>query len=370
MSGSFPQLNLETRFSRSVLFKIGLVLILGFCLLQTPIADHVSNFTATLLAVIAEGVLRAAGGHVLRTGTELRQISTGHALSVTEACDGFGILLVYLALAAGLSRAPFPRVGYAKAALAALLVIEAVNLLRIALLYGLLPAQSAGFDITHSYLFPLASALLIAILIGLTGSYLRRENARNTMLWTALAFLAAIAWYFVAAPVTGALLVPVANQLLPRTLIESIAQEGGQYWVNTQLVTSLSPLRAASLPFTPEAFSLGVPLLAASLVMAPAPLGSKTLIVACAVLSMTAAMALASITQTYGEAATSGLSQVVGEHGLGPYVPPTDLKRALAAATQNTLVYFNLFVLPFLILFLRAPSAPRPVPANRRRRNG
>jgi hypothetical protein len=286
--------------------------------------------------------------------------------------------MVFAAVAAALQRNHVQWLTFAKVLLVSLGIIQAVNLVRIILLYEMLPAHSATFDITHFHAFPLASSALVAALAAATGRLLPPAEGRTLALWLALATGAAILWYVIGATVTGAILLPAANLLTPLlsgSLIESIAADGGRVFVNSNLVTSTSPLSAASLPFTPEAFSLAVPLLAASLVVSRAPLKTKALLVMAAAASMAMAMSIAAITQAQGEAVASQLTQVVANGKLEPYQPPLPLTRAVLAAVQNTIVYFNLFVLPYVVFFIRpplapAPAAPAPTRQQRRRRNG
>lgn len=378
MSSRFPQLNLATRFSWERVIKTSFALLLGFLLLRTSIADAVSNGVATVLAIIASGFLSIFNGDLLRNGVELREASTGSALSVTDACDGLGISVVFVSVAAALQRNGFQWPAFAKAALASLAIIQAVNLIRIVLLYEMLPAHSAIFDITHFHAFPLASSALVAALVAATGNLLPQEAGRKLLLWLAIAVCAAIIWYFINLTVTGAMLVPVANvlvALLSGSLIDSIAADAGRHFVNTNLVTSTSPLCAASLPFAPDAFSLALPLLVASLVMSRAPLKTKGLMAVVTVVSMAVAMTIAAITQAQGEAVASNLTQVIAAGRIAPYQPPLSITRAVLAAVQNTIVYFNLFVVPYVIFFIQRPLPPAPTaPASalrqRRRRNG
>lgn len=380
MSERFPQLNLETRFSWERVIKTSLALLVGFLLLRTSFADAVSNGVATVLAVIASSFLSIFNGDLLRNGVELREASTGFALSVTEACDGLGISVVFVAVAAALQRNGLQWLAFAKAALASLGIIQAVNLVRIILLYEMLPAHSAIFDITHFHAFPLASSALVAALVAATGNLLPQGTSRKLLTWLAIVVCAAVTWYFINLTVTGMILVPVTNllvALIPGTLIDAVAADAGRYFVNTNLVTSTSPLSAASLPFTPDAFSLALPLLVASLVLSGAPLKTKGLVAAAAMVSMAVAMSIAAITQAQGEAVAFNLTQVISNARLEPYQPPLPLTRAVLAAVQNTFVYFNLFVLPYVIFFTYAPPTPAPAPAapasirpRRRRRNG
>jgi hypothetical protein len=309
---------------------------------------------------------------------ELREASTGFALSVTEACDGLGISAVFVAVAAALQRNGFQWLAFGKAVLASLAIIQAVNLIRIVLLYEMLPAHSAIFDITHFHAFPLASSALVAALVAATGNLVPQEAGGKLLLWLAIAVCVAIIWYFINLTVTGVMLVPVANllvALLSGSLIDSIAADAGRHYVNTNLVTSTSPLSAASLPFTPDAFTLGLPLLVASLVMCRAPLKTKGLMAVLAVVSMAIAMTIAAITQAQGEAVASNLTEVIAAGRIAPYQPPLSITRTLLAVAQNTIVYFNLFILPYVIFFIQLPLPPAPTALasalrQRRRRNG
>lgn len=375
MGDYVPRLDLDSRFSADRVLKVSLALLLSFLFLRTSLADHLSNAVATALAMIAGGFLSLLDQSLLRTGVELRQGSTGFALSVTDACDGLGISMVYLAIVAALRRGPVSWIELAKAAFAGFLIIQAVNLIRIVLLYAMLPASSAAFEITHFNVFPLASSALVALLVAVAGNLLPPGAGRSIVLWSAIAIAAAVIWHFIGQTVTGLVLVPLANLamgLVPGRLANTIALETGQYFVNTNLVTSTTPLRAASLPFAPEAFSLAVPLLAASFVMSGKPLRAKLLLAVAALLSMAVAMSIAAVTVAQGEAAAAGLGQVIVGGRLEPYAPPQAVIRAILAAIQNGFVHFNLFVFPFAVFFIEAPRPPSPAPSRpqRRRRNG
>ncbi len=375
MGDYFPRLNLDSRFSADRVLKVSLALLLGFLFLRTSLADHLSTAVATALAVIAGGFLSMLDGSIMRTGVELRQASTGYALSVTDACDGLGISVVYLAIIVALQRGAIAWMSLAKAALAGFLIIQAVNLVRIVLLYAMLPAGSAMFEATHFDVFPLASSALVALLVAAAGNLIPPAAVRTIFLWVAVAIAAGLLWYVIGQAVTGLVLVPLANLLMalvPGALANAIDLQDSRYFVNTNLVTSLTPLRAASLPFAPEAFSLAVPLVAASFVMSQKPVKAKLLLTVAALLVMAAAMSIAAYAEAQGEAAAAGLAQVIAGGQLQSYAPPQALMRAILAAVQNCFVHFNLFVLPYAIFFIEQPQRPSPVPSRPqpRRRNG
>ncbi|MFN4142818.1 hypothetical protein [Aestuariivirga sp.] len=373
MSGILPGLPQTDRFSWTLIAKLGAGLLLGFLLLRTGLGEYISGTIATLLAVVSSAVLEVFRGDVLRSGSELRSGETGYALSVTSACDGLGLTVTLLSTLAALAAPPFSWARYLAVAGAGFVLIQAFNLARILSLYGLLPATSAGFELVHFHIFPLLSALLIAGIVLLAGHRSFSVPAGALLRWCAIALAGAVIWHFVADAVTGAILVPLSSatiRLVPGMLVIGISEQGGGHFIDTTLVTSHAPVSLASLPFSPRDFAVGFPLLAASLLVANAPPKSKLLVALMALLGMALAVSAAAFTLAQGEAVAAGLTQLASSSRLESYEPPGGASRSVLAALQNCAVYFNLFIMPFVIFFLpttRPPLARRAERGSRRR---
>ena len=153
---------------------------------------------------------------------------------------------------------------------------------------------------------------------------------------------------------------------MPGALIDGIAEHGGAHFIDTNLVTGYSPLKLASLPFNPTDYAIGVPLLAASLIVAPSSHGQKLRVAVAAIFGMVLAMTVAAFVTAQGEASATGLTELASSSSRQPYEPPGPLMRGALAALQNCLVYFNLLILPFVIFFLRPSRPAAPLGEERR----
>jgi exosortase/archaeosortase family protein len=137
------------------------ILLLGCMLLQSPPSVALFRWVAEILALFAAAVLRLWGYDIVHAGIELRDRVTDHAIAVTDACDGSGLLVGVVATFAWLRGPPTKPLAIARAVSLAILGILAFNLLRVILLFVsigtplLMTAQ-------HLFIAPLLSAVLVA----------------------------------------------------------------------------------------------------------------------------------------------------------------------------------------------------------------
>lgn len=378
MNGLFPALPQADRFTWISFGRLLAALLLGFLVLRTDIGRALSDGISYGLARLAAVLLGTLQADVLRTGSELRNTTTGDALSVTSACDGLGLTIALLAGLAALAVSPFAWMSIAAISAAGFIVLQLFNMLRILTLYGLLPATSSAFALAHYQIFPLASAVIVAAIIAMSGRRLSPVTSsatiRGLLLWCGVAIAAALLWHIAGEVAVSFLVTPLSNAMIhvvPGILVDGIRGSAGTFLVDTNLVTSQSPLSTASLPFAPTDFTISVPLLAASLGTASVPWKRKLFAAALAAFSFALAMTIAAYTLAQDEASVSGLKQLVSSSRLETYQAPGAVMRGLLVALQNAIVYFNLFFLPFIVFFLGdSPSHDRRPAGSRRRRNG
>lgn len=334
-----------------------IVLLAGFLLLETPPVAAAFRAVAELLALCAAAILRTIGYPIVLSGIELRDNLTGHAIAVTQACDGSSLLLASVAVACWLWQ-PGKRDLLLLAA-TALIAIFSFNLLRVVLLF--VSIGSPGLmDLQHLYIAPLLSAVLVAGLV-LVGLGLPLRGAlRSPILWLAVAAVAAIVWYPLAETLTCATVVPLANTLLwlaPGELEQAIVCGPGSAMVSTSGVVGYEPLRVLEAGLYPSDFTLALPLVAASLTVVgkPAPIVRGALL---AIALMGLAMALGAMTASQDAALGASVTKLMGRGFSAPFSPLGDTLLALLKAAQNALVHFNLFVLPLALLY--QPPLPPP----------
>ena len=353
----------------------GLALFIGFLLVQLPVLRHLFDLVAMLLATTSATLLRLAGFDMLQTGVEIRDVLSGHAIAVTSACDGHGLLISLVATFLWLGSRTDGTRGLAPALAVAIGAILLFNLIRILTLFLSLGALDVA-QAQHIYIAPLLSVLLVAGL----ALHLRKLAAavvfRSPMLWLLLVLVIAVAWYVVAPAAACSVVTPIANALfwfLPGRLTEAITCAGADPAVITTGVLSASPLTVLTTPFEPSDFTLAMPLVLASLALGrkPAP------IIAGALISLglfALAMALGAVTLSHDQAIAEGVTALAGRTFSQSYTPPGPFLLAVLKAAQNTLVHFNLFLLPLVLAYHSGASAsvapaPRPpVVASRRRR--
>jgi exosortase/archaeosortase family protein len=351
----------------------GLVLFAGFIFLQTPPLIAAFRAVAELLALCAASVLRATGGDILRTGIEIRDTVRGHAIAVTQACDGSSLVLASLAVAIWLWRGG--RRDLLLVAVAAVIAIFAFNLLRVLLLFGSI-GTPVLLEVQHLYVAPLLSAALVSGIVIVGFGISLREMVAGPVAWLAFAAGVAIVWYPLTTLVTCNSAVPLANTwlwLFPGELERAVVCRTSDAIVSTTAVVGLDPVRVLDVPFYPTDFTLAAPLVIASLAMHRRffPILGGAL---AALLLFSLAMALGAVSASQ-DAATAGKVELL--MGLGwriPFVPMNESALAALKAAQNAVVHFNLFLLPLALLpppaTAAAPTTARPRGRGRGRQQG
>jgi len=334
----------------------GIVLLVGFLLLQTPPVAAAFSAVAELLAICAAAMLRVFGFPIVRTGIELRDSASGHAIVVTESCDGSSLVIAGLAVVAWLWRG-----GVRDAALlavSALIGIFAFNLLRVVVLFVSIGVP-AVMSAQHLFIAPLLSAVLVS---GLAIVGLRlplRDVVRAPQLWIGVAILAAMAWYPVAEAVTCVAAVPFANTVLwlaPGELERAIVCGASNAIVSTSAVVGYDPTRVLDVPFYPSDYTLALPLVAASLALARRSITIVWGAIASLALFSTA-MALGAMTASQDASVAAAVTTLMGTNFTTPFAPVGETGLALLKSAQNALVHFNLFLLPLAVLQIGAPPA-------------
>lgn len=350
------------------LLLVFIVLLFGFAAAATPPFQWLFGRIAEGIAVAAAFLLRLSGFGLVRTGIELRDLVTGHAIAVTSACDGHGLLIAALALWTWLRARTLSHQGWPKAVAVALALVLLFNLARIVGLFLAL-GHRLPMSLQHLYITPLASVPLVAGVALYARRLSPRDLVRRPLVWLILAVAAAAAWYFVQAEAGCAVAAPLANALLrlnPGPLIEGISCSDGEARIATSALVSQAPPTHMAVPFAPSDFLLPTPLIIASLATAAlsgrARTGRLLALAAGAFLLMILAMALGAWTTVHDQAQAANLRYLGGRTFFEPYLAPPPALLATFKAVQNALVHFNLFVLPFA-LFAWAGGADVPQPA-------
>jgi len=338
-----------------------LVLFAGLFLLEAPPVAAFFTLVTEGLAAIAVVPLRLAGFDIIRNGVELRDSLSGHAVAVTSACDGSGLLVSFLGLVVWLngrtSALPRPLI----ALLIAFAAILTFNIVRVVLLFLSIGAPRLMLA-EHLFAAPLLSSVLVAWLAFRARGLRPDEILRNVGLWLGFAFLAALVWYFIADAASCLVSVPLANAvlfLMPFGVSESISCSSAEPQVVTSAIQSLRPITFVAAPFHPSDFTLAAPLVAASLALrrrAPAMLQGALV----SVLLFSLAMSLAALTAGYDQVSAAKAHTLSSGGIVKTYWPPSTYWLATLKAVQNMVVHFNLFVLPFAIA--GDPRAPDQAP--------
>lgn len=351
------------RIARTVAF-----LFVGFFLVKTDAIDRLSAWVAIGLAQGSSLLLQMQGYDFTRNVAELRNLSNGYALNVTDACDGIGLFVVFVATIFGAMKEPFQLRPTVMFLALAFFAIQVFNIIRIVMLFMMMPAHSPGFETIHLYIFPLLSAVVVAGLIVVGSSFQQFFSTHTSLIWLLSLLVAASVWYFLGHTITRFTVLPLANvfiALFPGSLLDSIEAGEATSTIMTLLVQSPAPLRTVELPFYITDFTLAVPLIVASLAVSKLKRAQCFIISTAIFVSMALAMAIAAVTQTHGVVAASKIAEVVGTEGLPvAYELPVDIWRTLLTTAQDTLVYFNLLVAPFVLLLpWQTPQKPKPAKA-------
>ncbi len=318
------------------------------------------------LAGGSSAVLQMLGYEFTRNAAELRNLANGYALNVTDACDGIGLFVVLVATVFGALVLPFQLRLAALFLALAFVAIQFFNIIRIVTLFMMMPAQSRGFETTHLYIFPLLSAVIIAGLMIVGSSFRQVFSRRTSVIWLLSLIAAAIAWYFWGHTFTRLTVLPLANifiGLFSGSLLSGIDADHATSAIQTHLVQSHAPLSTVKLPFYITDFTLAAPLIIASLGISKLRRTYCILASAIILVSMAMAMAIAAITETQGFAVASKITEVVDAVGLPvAYTVTADIWRTVLTTAQDTLVYFNLLVAPFVLLLpWQTFHQPKPV---------
>jgi exosortase/archaeosortase family protein len=353
----------QTKYLNDFLMQVpflrgALVLCAGLVFLKSAIGLQISSAISWLLAIATEYVAVLFGMRLLRDGLVLRSVDSGFAISVTQACDGLGIFAAFLAAYA---MYPHPESGglqLAKRWTLAFAMVQMFNLIRILVLLWLLPAEHFTFHIAHSYVFPLASSVLVLFLI--IAMHGKPSSWRNATFWLALTTGFSVLWYVVQEWFSQVWTIPITNTLL-KLLGGNIAIEveaNSQTFIATSYVTNTSPLKLASLPFSAAAFGLAMPLLLAAAIGYQRPIAQRIKPIALLLGLAPLAATFAAITQSLQFVARNNIT-LVNSPALGPLPlkPMGEMSLAILSIIQNTIVYANLFLLPVMALSWIAQSS-------------
>lgn len=346
-------------------------LFAGFVLVQTPPAEVLFSGIASILATVSVGLLQMATYDMVRNGIELRDAASGHAIAVTSACDGHGLMISAAAVVAWLRPRRSELRPWWHIFIVAGGAILAFNLARIILLFVSIGVPTVA-TAQHLFVAPLLSVLLVAAVAFHASGLSATADVRSPMLWLGVAGVSAILWYLIDKAVSCLAVVPIGNAilwLLPGRLVNSIACDAAGATLVTHAAIAFQPLEVITAEFHPNDFTIALPFIFASLAIRPQP----ARLLGCIVLSLilfAAAMVLAAITTAHDQAIAAEITTLRGQAFSTPYEPPGELPLALMKAGQNALVHFNLFLLPLMIaaivgLFNSGGPAARPFEARR-----
>lgn len=348
------------------------VLFAGFVLLETPPIAALFAAVTNGLAVVAASLLSLMGFDMVRNGVELRDTVSGHAVVVTSACDGSGLVVSFFAMIAwlgGRTRA-FPRP--VAAILAAVVGILAFNLIRVIILFLSIGVPTLMLA-QHLYIAPLLSSVLVAVLACNARGLQLADILPNLKTWLGIAFLVALAWYGIRDDVSCIIAAPISNAMLwltPFGVSQGIACSQAGALLTTTGVLALQPPSFVTTEFYPSDFTLAAPLVVASLVVAlrgkDLPIPTLLGRMASSALLFCLAMTVAALTIGYDTVTSARVTAVSFNGIVGTYHTPSLFVLGALKAGQNMLVHFNLFVLPFAMAGRHQPAAaPSPPPTSR-----
>ncbi len=312
-----------------------------------PPMRAVFDALALVLAVLADGLLDVLSLPVDRSLTELRSTDGTWAVVVTDVCDGHGLVAAWLAVTAALTHNW--RAALRMAAIG-LVVIEVFNFARVMALAVTLASAPSAFEAVHLFIFPLLTVAVFAATLVVAPGLPRRRMGMAILVGSGLA----VAWGFVAAAVSGALLVPPANlllALLDPVGIDTLRQGDSGWVVATWRLAAIDPPAFLIAPIYPQDFAIALPALIGAAIAVRGGYGGVVL----ALVFMGVALVLGTMTAGWSAPEMDGLGQMVsvgadGSVTVGAYNAPTETLQALVRLAQNGLVHFNLLVLPLLIL--------------------
>ena len=315
------------------------MLVLGFSLIPTDAGQWMFEELARGIAATSRSLLALLKMPASLSGTEIRSLTTGHAVDVTSVCDGHGLLVSWAALILATARSTQSGLW---ALLAGAILIQAVNILRVVVLFLVVPAGPQAFEFAHIYVFPiLTGATMLALFAGLSGA-----NWRIVAAVLALVLVLATLWYSVQHGAAAVLLVPIAEMYASvRGEMCGLLSDGQRLRCSTGLLTGPDAL---TLTLYPADYLLAIPLLLAALGLQPRAFW----ILPVAILGMGVALVLSIETSTWVHAAHALRSgqDLLDISTDAAYVPPNGFTEGSVRLAQNVIVHFNLLVLPMLIL--------------------
>lgn len=332
-----------------------------------------------------EWIVWSFGGDISRHGNILTHPPSGATVHVTKACDGLGVLAVFLAM---LFASQLRLRTLFVSALAVVAILELFNLGRVITLFHLRSAPAGFFDITHIYIMPFTTALVGVFVISkpvlssitnvqpdnvisgkrsatATKQSFRLTNHRaafRTILIFVGYFIAAIfVWWFAGRwllfPFYNLVIEPISVWISQSRLETISTGSHGEWILQTRLAKPENPAALFNLPLEPRYFTLGLPLLWA-FALSVAPRGQRLKVFLLTTITALVFMAVTLLLQTYTAvpkfAASTGATIVYKTGPLGQLVPsvyvaPGQTFLAIIDGLRFVLVHINLFLLPFLL---------------------
>ena len=232
-----------------------LFLVIGFALIPTEAARMAFDEIAQGLAWLARPLLALSTPDIRLDGVVLRSAAEGHAVEVTTICDGHGIIVAWAALLATLTRSW--RTGV-MALLIGFLTIQALNVLRIVVLFELISAGESLFEIAHLYVFPLLTAAVVVVL------YCVLAGKPLALRFSVALILVSAIWFPLRDDIANAVMLPIAQGW---PLIFGNAPFAGATVVGDALDVALA--EGGRFAIYPSDFAIAVPVLLATLAVAP-----------------------------------------------------------------------------------------------------
>jgi exosortase/archaeosortase family protein len=135
--------------------------ILLLFLSTSSVEQYLSQPIVQLYSVLTEWMVRAGHGSITREGNVLIEPTTGATVYVTQACDGVGVLAIFLAMLLA-ARPGFWN--FLRPALILIVVMQVWNLVRVVILFNLRSGSQTVYDLAHVYVSP-----YFTVILGLTG---------------------------------------------------------------------------------------------------------------------------------------------------------------------------------------------------------
>jgi len=127
-----------------------LVMIVGFGLLLAPFTQPAIEKATSVLVTVTAAAIRVCGGHAQAQNNLLRNPISGFAIEVKDTCNASNVTIL---LWAAILAFPAPLAQKLKGALAATVMLHAINILRIVSLFYLGQFDNAWFEFAHVYVW-------------------------------------------------------------------------------------------------------------------------------------------------------------------------------------------------------------------------